>query len=169
MRPGDIDLADPNNVIRFEGPPNDYFEMLRRHAAGNGEDGNFRKLIEEVSWSEAMIKMLDLDESSAGEINENFGRELLELFTLGVDGGYTEADVGAAAEAECEQYLRGFTDALILAGAVGQDAGICLPEQNRDDEVRWAYMYWVNQNYDRREEPAAHGLMDTLKARFPCN
>ena len=76
-----------------------YFEMLRRHAAGIGEDGNFRKLIQEVSWSEAMIKMLDLDESSAGEINENFGRELLELFTLGVDGGYTEADVGAAAEA----------------------------------------------------------------------
>lgn len=76
-----------------------YFEMLRRHAAGRGEDGNFRKLIQEVSWSEAMIKMLDLDESSAGEINENFGRELLELFTLGVNGGYTEADVGAAAEA----------------------------------------------------------------------
>lgn len=76
-----------------------YFEMMRRHAAGIGQDGAFRKLIQEVSWSEAMIKMLDLDESSAGEINENFGRELLELFTLGVDGGYTEADVGAAAEA----------------------------------------------------------------------
>lgn len=76
-----------------------FFEMLRRHAAGMGEDGNFRTLITEVSWSEAMIKMLDLDDSSAGEINENFGRELLELFTLGVHGGYTEADVGAAAEA----------------------------------------------------------------------
>ncbi len=76
-----------------------YFEMLRRHAAGIGEDGNFRKLITEVSWSEAMIKMLDLDDSAANEINENFGRELLELFTLGVTGGYTEADVGAAAEA----------------------------------------------------------------------
>ncbi len=58
-----------------------FFEMLRRHAAGMGEDGNFRTLITEVSWSEAMIKMLDLDDSSAGEINENFGRELLELFT----------------------------------------------------------------------------------------
>lgn len=76
-----------------------YFEMLRRHAAGIGEDGNFRTLISEVSWSEAMIKMLDLDDSSAGEINENFGRELLELFTLGVNGGYAESDVGAAAEA----------------------------------------------------------------------
>jgi len=35
-----------------------YFEMLRRHAAGIGEEGNFRKLIQEVSWSEAVIKML---------------------------------------------------------------------------------------------------------------
>ena len=80
-----------------------YFIMLRRHAAGdiqgNGEDGEFKKLIREISWSEAMIKMLDLDKSSANEINENFGRELLELFTMGVNGGYTEADVGAAAEA----------------------------------------------------------------------
>lgn len=32
MQPGDLDLADPRNVIRFEGPPNDYFEMLRREA-----------------------------------------------------------------------------------------------------------------------------------------
>ncbi len=76
-----------------------YFEMLRRHAAGMGSDGNFKTLISEVSWSEAMIKMLDLDDSSANEINENFGRELLELFTLGVNGGYAESDVGAAAEA----------------------------------------------------------------------
>ncbi len=76
-----------------------YFEMLRRHAAGMGEDGNFKRLVSEVSWSEAMIKMLNLDDSSANEINENFGRELLELFTLGVDGGYAESDVGAAAEA----------------------------------------------------------------------
>ncbi len=78
-----------------------YFSILRRHAAGdvagNVEDGGFRKLIQEVSWSEAMIEMLDLAESSADEINENFGRELLELFTLGVNGGYVEADVGPAA------------------------------------------------------------------------
>jgi len=80
-----------------------------------------------------------------------------------------DARWGAAAEAECEQYLRGFTDALILAGQVGPDAGICLPEQNRDDEVRWAYMYWVNQHYGDRNNPAAEGVMETLKSRFPCN
>ena len=79
-----------------------------------------------------------------------------------------DARWGAAAEAECEQYLRGFTDALILAGAVGPNAGICLPEQNRDDEVRWAFMYWYNQNFGDRNNSAADGLHATLKARFPC-
>ncbi len=76
-----------------------FYDLLRKHAGGSGEFGNFRTLINSVSWSEAMIRMLDLQESSANKINENFGRELLELFTLGVDGGYTEDDVGAAAEA----------------------------------------------------------------------
>ncbi len=80
-----------------------------------------------------------------------------------------DARWGAAAEAECEQYLRGFTDALVLAGAVGPDAGICLPEQNRDDEVRWAFMYWYNQHFEDRNKAAAENLMATLKDRFPCN
>ncbi|NCF85851.1 MAG: DUF1800 family protein [Verrucomicrobiaceae bacterium] len=61
--------------------------------------GNFGLLLREVSWSEGMIRMLDLDRSRRGQINENFGRELLELFTLGVDGGYTEQDVTHCAEA----------------------------------------------------------------------
>lgn len=73
--------------------------------------------------------------------------------------------VGQAAEVECEQYMTGFTDALIVTGAL---KGICLPEQNRPDEVRWAYMYWVNQHFSRRKEPAAALLLDTLKDRFKC-
>ena len=78
-----------------------------------------------------------------------------------------DARWGAAAETECEQYLRGFTDALILTGATGTE--ICLPELNRDDEVRWAYMRWVHENFDARKQPAAEGLMATLKDKFPCN
>lgn len=78
-----------------------------------------------------------------------------------------DARWGAAAEAECEQYLRGFTDALILSGAA--EGKICLPAQNRDAEVRWAFMRWVHENYGDREQPAAQGLMATLEAKFPCN
>ncbi|MCH6256012.1 DUF1800 domain-containing protein [Puniceicoccaceae bacterium K14] len=80
-----------------------FLKLLRKHAAGDlnseGNYGKFSTLVNQVSWSEAMIDTLDLDTSSASEINENFGRELLELFTMGVHGGYTENDVGAAAEA----------------------------------------------------------------------
>jgi uncharacterized protein (DUF1800 family) len=69
-------------------------DILRRGALGN-----FNQLLKDVSRSEGMIKMLDLDESKVGAVNENFGRELLELFTLGVDGGYDEDHVQTAAEA----------------------------------------------------------------------
>ena len=79
-----------------------------------------------------------------------------------------DARWGAAAEAECEQYLRGFTDALVLAGMVGTEQNICLPEQNRDDEIRWAYMRWINENFGDRNKPAAETLMATLKDKFPC-
>ncbi len=71
-----------------------YLDLLRQNAVGN-----FDTLLREVSWSEGMMAMLDLQQSQKGRVNENFGRELLELFTLGVEGGYTESDVQAAADA----------------------------------------------------------------------
>jgi len=40
-----------------------------------------------------MLRYLDNDQNAAGRINENFARELMELHTLGVDGGYTQKDV----------------------------------------------------------------------------
>ena len=76
-----------------------------------------------------------------------------------------DARWGAAAETECEQYIRGFTDAFILLA--GEDE-VCLPELNRDDEVRWAFMKQAIQNYGERRGPAAQGLMTTLKDAFPC-
>ena len=40
-----------------------------------------------------MLRYLDNERNAAGQINENYARELMELHTLGVDGGYTQADV----------------------------------------------------------------------------
>ena len=78
-----------------------YLDLLRQNAMGN-----FDTLVREVSWSEGMMAMLDLQQSQKGSVNENFGRELLELFTLGVEGGYTESDVQAAADAFTGRRLR---------------------------------------------------------------
>lgn len=53
---------------------------------------NYKELIKEMVYSNAMIKYLDNQQNKIGNINENLGRELLELFTLG-EGNYTEEDI----------------------------------------------------------------------------
>jgi uncharacterized protein (DUF1800 family) len=70
----------------------EYMQILRTHAAGN-----FAKLLTEVSKSTAMLWWLDTNTSFKYNPNENFARELLELFTLGK--GYTEKDIKECARA----------------------------------------------------------------------
>src|SRR2546429_4174036 len=84
-------------------------DVIRPHALGH-----FRDLLGAVARSPAMLYYLDNWQSAAEperptlaqrgrgarrRINENFGRELLELHTLGVDGGYTQQDVIEVARA----------------------------------------------------------------------
>ena len=68
-------------------------QTFRRHALGN-----FRDLTKAVSRDPAMLVWLDLNGSHKEKPNENFARELMELFTLG-EGHYSEDDVRAAARA----------------------------------------------------------------------
>lgn len=62
--------------------------VIRRHALGT-----FTDLLLADGQSPAMLIHLGNTLSRNGEPNENYGRELLELHTVGVDGGYTEDDV----------------------------------------------------------------------------
>ena len=59
--------------------------------------GNFRQLIHDVTLEPAMLYYLNGYLNVAEAPDENYGRELLELFTLGQGSGYTEEDVQAAA------------------------------------------------------------------------
>lgn len=68
-------------------------QLLRTHGLGSFED-----LVQAISVQPAMLLYLDNAENRAGSPNENFARELMELFTLGV-GNYTEDDVQASARA----------------------------------------------------------------------
>lgn len=61
--------------------------------------GDFRELLTAVARDPAMLVWLDGVENRVGRPNENFAREVLELFALGVDAGYTERDVREAARA----------------------------------------------------------------------
>ena len=111
------------NVYAAKGPPEAYYlvqyerDVIRPNALGK-----FRDLLESVAKSPAMLFYLDNARSMAdstrprlmspqrnrfqaqqlpqrlqqvrnGGLNENYGRELLELHTVGVDGGYTQQDV----------------------------------------------------------------------------
>jgi uncharacterized protein (DUF1800 family) len=66
----------------------DYQEGLRRHALGR-----FRDLLIASATHVAVIRYLDNEQNAANRINENFAREVMELHTLGVDGGYSQKDV----------------------------------------------------------------------------
>lgn len=65
----------------------------RKHALGN-----FREFLEAVTLDPAMLVYLDMEESEKAHPTENYARELLELFALGV-GNYTEKDVLETARA----------------------------------------------------------------------
>ena len=65
--------------------------------------GRYRELLLEVAKSPAMIFWLDNNQNHGAAVNENWGRELLELFTMGV-GNYTEVDVR-----ECSRAFTGWT------------------------------------------------------------
>jgi uncharacterized protein (DUF1800 family) len=55
--------------------------------------GHFKDLVMASLEHPAMLQYLDNNQNSAGHINENYARELLELHTLGVGGGYSQQDV----------------------------------------------------------------------------
>ncbi|HVY46359.1 MAG TPA: DUF1800 domain-containing protein, partial [Minicystis sp.] len=67
-------------------------EVARAHALGS-----FREIVRASVTSPAMLVYLDGCENKKGSPNENHARELLELHTLGVHGGYTQRDVMEAA------------------------------------------------------------------------
>jgi uncharacterized protein (DUF1800 family) len=60
--------------------------------------GNFRTLLVQVAESPAMLQFLNNQQNRKGHPNENFARELMELFTIG-RGNYTEGDVKESARA----------------------------------------------------------------------
>jgi hypothetical protein len=69
-------------------------DVIRAHALGS-----FHDLLWASAHSPVMLVYLDNQANLAGAPNENYARELMELHTLGLDGGYTQADVMQLARA----------------------------------------------------------------------
>ena len=100
--------------------------MFRQHCLGN-----FRTILVELSRDPAMIFWLDNQENTKDVHNENYGRELLELFSMGI-GPYTEDDVK-----ECARAFTGWgIKNLLNAGPYGRNVWEFqfYPEQHDDGE-----------------------------------
>lgn len=73
--------------------PRNQIDTFRRNAFGD-----FGSMLVELSKDPAMIVWLDNQDNHKGSINENYGRELLELFSMGI-GNYSEEDIKNCARA----------------------------------------------------------------------
>jgi uncharacterized protein (DUF1800 family) len=94
-------FATRNSKVRNAGFMLGQYELMRRHALGN-----FATLLQEMSKDPAMMVWLDTRDSKKGNPNENYARELMELFSLGL-GHYTEKDIREAARAFTGWEIRG--------------------------------------------------------------
>jgi len=94
--------------------PEDDLKVIRQHALGN-----FRDLLHASAKSPAMLFYLDNFFNIASAPNENYARELMELHTLGVDGGYTEDDIKEVARCFTGWSIRFEDDPGVPGGDMG--------------------------------------------------
>jgi uncharacterized protein (DUF1800 family) len=134
-------------------------DVIRRNALGN-----FGDLLRGVSKSAAMINFLNNNQNRKNHPNENFAREVMELFTLG-RGNYTETDIKEAARAftgwganipgefvfRRNQHDEGKKTVLGQAGNLDGDDVLNILLDNKQTAVhisRKIYRYFVNENVD---------------------
>ena len=131
-------------------------------ARGPGNSWVSYLVISILSWA----SMAPLTASQAAELRDYSVQELLRT----CEEGDNDARWGAGKEAECEQFINGFTGAYIMFADGGKDHNVCLPAPgNRPDEIRWAFMKWAYKNFDKKNIPAAQGLMEVVRSKFPCS
>jgi uncharacterized protein (DUF1800 family) len=81
------------NVFIDKGPVRPFVGSYLLHAIRPHALGKFEDLVLATAQHPAMLLYLDQAQSTSRGLNENYARELMELHTLGVNGGYTQDDV----------------------------------------------------------------------------
>ncbi len=76
-----------------------YLLQVQHNTIRKNALGSFREMLHEISKDPAMILWLNNQENKKDAPNENFAREVIELFTLGEGNGYKESDIKNAARA----------------------------------------------------------------------
>ena len=139
----------------------DYRKLLKElelfHQMGTG---NFRDLMVAVAQDPAMLAFLDAGVNVKGAPNENFAREIMELFTMGV-GNYSEEDIREAARAFTGWNYDGLrfvvngedhdTDQKIFLGQTGNFDGVDIIDIIMEQPVTAEYMSSKIYNFFVRE------------------
>ncbi|MEM7166375.1 MAG: DUF1800 family protein [Planctomycetota bacterium] len=136
-----------------QSPANAYAQAVAAEARENARFRDnalnpFEDLLVASMTSPAMLIYLDSVVNIAGNANENYARELLELHTMGVDNGYTQADIE-----ELARVFTGWTVCKVAPADVGNPHAPCLPLN--DPTGVWDFHF----------EPANHDY--TVKTLFP--
>ena len=120
-------------------------QAIRPHALGK-----FRDLLAATTHHPAMLRYLDNEQNAANRINENYARELMELHTLGVNGGYSQRDVQELAR--------------ILTG-VGVNLGSNTPNVRRELQPQYVRKGLFEFNPNRHDYGDKQFLGQTVRGR----
>ncbi|MEM1257409.1 MAG: DUF1800 domain-containing protein [Bacteroidota bacterium] len=149
----EIDVYDCNSFLY------EYVNCLQRNALGN-----FRTFVSEIGLTSAMLRYLDGAFNNRNRPNENYARELYELFTLGEGVGYTEEDI-----IETSRALTGYVN----RGDVGCTKITFNPEQFDADAKtilgktgNWGYDDVINILFNERADQIAFFICKKLYLYF---
>jgi uncharacterized protein (DUF1800 family) len=175
----ELDVYDCNSFLYY------YINCLQRNAIGN-----FRDFTSEIGLTDAMLYYLDGVFNNGNNPNENYARELYELFTLGEGNGYTEEDIIETARAltgyvergeigctpvtfRADRHDAGTKTILGQTGNWGYDDVITILFQQRPNEIaeficRKLYEFFVHPD-SRDEANNAQVIIDGMAATFLAN
>ncbi|MBM6404684.1 DUF1800 family protein [Phycicoccus sp. CSK15P-2] len=143
-----LQVTIPSDGLWASGP--DYEErVIRRHAFGS-----FTDMLLASARHPAMLVYLDNRSSTKAHVNENYGRELLELHTLGVASGYSESDV-----VDCARVMSG-------RRITGQHEFVYEPEHHATGAV--SVLGWSSANSSAGGGLAVGDDLLTYLARHPA-
>ena len=149
----ELDVYDCNSFLYY------YVNCLQRNAIGN-----FRTFISEIGLTNAMLYYLDGVYNNGNNPNENYARELYELFSLGEGNGYTEGDIIETAKALTGYVERGEIGCEpVLFDPTKFDAG---PKTILGQTGNWGYDDVINILFQQRPNEIAGFICQKLYEYF---
>lgn len=135
-----------------------YYTLLQQNGLGN-----FKTFVSEIGLTPAMLRYLNGFENTAAEPNENYARELYELFTLGENNGYTQDDIVETARA-----LSGYVGIDVFCGAI---TFLADQHDNEDKTIfgqtgNWGYQDVIDILFEQRADEIAEHICKKLYTFF---